>query len=629
MLLSLLSWHGFDRYNNYKSHQHMLMQQSVNGASAELTALLKQLKYSVSVFTKEHLPLIRYLAKNPENEVKFEYLKQHATVHFPNFFALTITDDEGIPLIGNFDLMVNELCQRSIKEFIEGGYNYDIFIHPHVDAYHFDIMSPWGYQNNAKQKGIFFISIKSTLFARVLKNAELLNHKLYLIKNDIHGLIEITSEGARIDIKNHNGNFFLSAKNLKNIGFSLPVPGTRWNLVVIPNVDLLLVKRNSIILQTIFIFLFITLISFVFFKLIRREEKLHNQSNNNFIYTKDKLEHTLEFSQVATWEYDLLTKTFNWSDHAFNIFGDTIPSTYDQYIEIIHPDFKDDFLMFIDNCLDLNSNQHFEHKIKYNQPDEIWVEITGSHELNDDTDSIKLLGLIQDITDRKIAEQNHIDFELQQKDTLLREVHHRIKNNLQGVISLLEHHKSKEHLDKNILDHAMTQLYSVSLIHGINGENADNKIELSSLVNSISQAAFNITGVSYKPCYSVTKKYIVSTIENNTVAIALIINELIFNAIKHTPDNLINDIQINIISLIDDAVIEIRNPGNALPENFDFTKGLGLGTGLTLTRSLLPKKGAEILFKQTQYGIVCHLILKTPILDTHNENSQHKKNKSA
>ena len=149
------------------------------------------------------------------------------------------------------------------------------------------------------------------------------------------------------------------------------------------------------------------------------------------------------------------------------------------------------------------------------------------------------------------------------------------------------------------------------------------------LFRSISQTAFNIAGITYKPCYAVTKKHIVNTSDNNAVAIALIINELIFNAIKHTPDEQVNDIQINIISLINDAVVEIRNPCLALPDNFDFNDGTGLGTGLTLIRSLLPKHGAKILFKQSKTNIVCHFILTPPILETHNENSNSSKRKSA
>jgi two-component sensor histidine kinase len=226
-------------------------------------------------------------------------------------------------------------------------------------------------------------------------------------------------------------------------------------------------------------------------------------------------------------------------------------------------------------------------------------------------------------------EQNHIDFELKQKDTLLREVHHRIKNTLQGVMNLLQQHKNKQNFDRYVFEHAITQLYSVSLIHGINGESSDDKVELSNLVNLICVTAFNISGFDYTPSYSLSKSHIINTIDNNTVAIALIINELIINAIKYTPDARINEIKVNVITLLDDAVIEIRNPGKSLPKDFDFKNGTGLGTGLTLIRSLLPKQGTEITIRQTAQEVVCHLILKPPILENIYEFKGYRENKSA
>jgi len=625
LVLLLLTWYGVNRYSNFKIQQHMLIKQSISSATVELTTLLGQLKETASTYTRRHLSLIQYLAKNPEDIEKIKILKKSAVAYFPNYFALTIADSKGVPLLGNYDLQVNEMCQRSIKEFIAGGYNYDIFIHPHVGAYHFDIMTSWQYKGSKNVKGIFFISIKPAAIVRVLKTAEILGHKLYLTKNNVSGLIEISSAGSRIDIKRQGGDFFLNKAEINNIGLSVAVPGTRWNLVDVANSRLMSNRRNSIILQTSLIFLGIVILNIVFFMLIRREEELHSQTEEKHKQTKEKLESALKFSNVVTWEYDLLTKKFTWSSHAASLFGDTLPDKYDDYLNIVGDEFREDFKLFIRRCLNYGGSQHLEHKIKHSQFGDIWLEIKGSNIHIDKLCSFKLLGLVQNITDRKIAEQNHIIFELKQKDVLLREVHHRIKNNLQGIMSLLQQHKHKPCIDKNVIDHAISQLYSVSLIHGINGRNMHGEVELTELVNKISDSAFSMSGNKYKPYSALTKKYVINSRENNTVAIALIINELVFNAIKHTPRSRINDIRITIISTIDAAVIEIVNPGKELAEIFDFEEGTGLGTGLTLARSLLPKKGAKIIFKQTQSCIVCHFILSSPILENSYEITTKKR----
>ena len=56
-------------------------------------------------------------------------------------------------------------------------------------------------------------------------------------------------------------------------------------------------------------------------------------------------------------------------------------------------------------------------------------------------ETLRLTGITEDITDRHMAEQARITQAEQQRDVLVREVHHRINNNLQGVIGLLRQRK--------------------------------------------------------------------------------------------------------------------------------------------------------------------------------------------
>jgi len=629
LLFFFLSWHGIDSYYDYKMQQKMKMQQSVTGAVSEIAESLKNLKHAVAVFANDNLPLIQALSFNPENELQINQLNMYAKSHFPDYFAVTIADSNGALLIANFDLTVNEICQREIHDFIKGGFKNDIFVHPHIDAYHFDIMTPWDYEGQLNQKGVFFISIKPNLFSRVLKNSELLDHKLIILKRDVNGLIEITSQGTRIDTEDVNGSFFLSPDQISEIGFSMPIPGTRWDLAVIPDLAVLNNKRDSLIIQAIILFIGISLLSVFFIRLFRTEETLRYQSEHNLNQTKEQLEYTLEFSSVATWEYDLITKVFTWSSNADKLFNGAAPGTHSKFLENIQTEFHNDYKIFIRNCIKHTTPQFLEHKIKGNSTNGIWLEITGSHKKNQDTHAVKLIGLVQNINNRKIAEQNHMTFELKQKDALLREVHHRIKNNLQGIMNLLEQHKNNRQIDKTVLDHAITQLYSVSIIHGLHGNDVDKKIDLSNLVNMISIAAFKIIGLNFKSIDTLKQKFIINTVDNNTVSIALIINELIFNAIKHTPTPLVENIQINIITLADGAAIKISNPGESLPLNFNFNNGHGLGTGLSLVKSLMPKQGSSITIKNIRHNIITEFILKAPLIEVGYEEERQLKHKTA
>lgn len=629
LVFLLLVWHGLSNYLSHKTHQQMFMEQSVNGAIAELSVILAQQKYAASVFSNEHLSLIQYIANNPDDDEKIESLRQHVAVHFPDYFAITIADHKGEPLLANFDLTVNEICQRAIKEFAVSGVTHDIFIHPHVDAYHFDVMAPWNYADSSGNKGVFFISIKPTEIVRVLKNAERLGHKLILLKNDIDGLIEISSTGARIDMEKIGGDFFLSDRQIRQIGYSKQVDGTRWNLVDIPDQDFLDGKRNGIILQIVLVFSGVCIISFVFLNLIRKEEKNRSLSEQQLKNVKEQLEQTLVFSGVATWEYNIFSKSFIWSQHSENIFHAELPKTLEQYLGFVHEEYKDKFQSFISDCIRTGRPYHLEHKIISEKSDDYWIEITGSLIHDKKMCGVTIVGLIQEVTDRKIAEQNHIAFELRQKDTLLREVHHRIKNNLQGVISLLYHHKSSHDLNESVIENAISQLYSVSLIHGINGESPNEKINILNLVNKISCAAFNVKGIKFEDCLPMSRQFVIQADDNNAVAIALIINELIFNAIKHTPDIYVKEINVEVHAVNRGVSIEITNKGHNLPDSFNFQDGLGLGTGLSLVKSLLPKQGAVISIIQKQNRVTSQLILTNPLLDEQYESEKYAELESA
>ena len=97
------------------------------------------------------------------------------------------------------------------------------------------------------------------------------------------------------------------------------------------------------------------------------------------------------------------------------------------------------------------------------------------------------------------------------------------------------------------------------------------------------------------------------------VAVALILNELIFNAIKHSPCDKKKQVLISIEQRDNGVEIAIENIGD-LPEAFHWANGKGCGTGLTLVRSLLPKHGVSIAFNQNGQKVRTILAISSPAL---------------
>ena len=108
----------------------------------------------------------------------------------------------------------------------------------------------------------------------------------------------------------------------------------------------------------------------------------------------------------------------------------------------------------------------------------------------------------------------------------------------------------------------------------------------------------------------------VQVVNSETVPIALIINELIQNAVKHSPaTDSGKPIRIQLARSGPAIRISITNPDAVLPASFDYALGTGLGAGLNLLKSLMPQTGAEISFASAaSAGVTVTLTLAPPIL---------------
>ena len=158
MASAFLVWYAMIRINDFRAHQLELARQSVDGVASEISSFIREVEREVALFAENNYDLIRVLAVHPEDDEVYAQLKRNVGNFFPDYFAITIADRSGETLLQNFELLVNEVCQRDIRSYIKNDYNYDVYIHPHPDVYHFDIMAPWGKPDGPG--GVFFVSFK-------------------------------------------------------------------------------------------------------------------------------------------------------------------------------------------------------------------------------------------------------------------------------------------------------------------------------------------------------------------------------------------------------------------------------------------------------------------------------------
>ncbi len=226
------------------------------------------------------------------------------------------------------------------------------------------------------------------------------------------------------------------------------------------------------------------------------------------------------------------------------------------------------------------------------------------------------VGIVEDITERKHAE-DRIKRSLREKETLLAEIHHRVKNNMQIIISLLSL-QSRDIEDertlsmvKNCEDH----IRSMSLVHEKLYLSEDlSRIDFHDYIEDLSSRLFQAYEVDSRVVsFSSHIKDVSFSIET-AIPMGLIINELISNALKHAfPENRRGSIAIEFTqdTKTDEYTLTVTDDGVGFPEGVDYqnpeTFGLQLAEMLTEqfngTMELDRSRGTsfKMIFKEQKY----------------------------
>jgi len=207
----------------------------------------------------------------------------------------------------------------------------------------------------------------------------------------------------------------------------------------------------------------------------------------------------------------------------------------------------------------------------------------------------EISGIGNDITEKILAEEK-LKESLKEKEILLKEVHHRVKNNPQVISSILNLQSSHVKDDKtlNILKESQNKIKSMAFIHeSLYQTNDFSKIDFSEYVISLYKNLVH----SYELFDNfVALKLNVKEVSLNldqSIPCGLLINELILNALKYAfPKEKKGIIAVELYEKQGVIYLTVRDNEMGLPKNIDFrnTESLGLQLVMTLTEQI----GGEI-----------------------------------
>jgi PAS domain S-box-containing protein len=221
-------------------------------------------------------------------------------------------------------------------------------------------------------------------------------------------------------------------------------------------------------------------------------------------------------------------------------------------------------------------------------------------------------GIFIDLTERKRLEEQRLEHEVMLRSVLVREVHHRIKNNLQGITGMLRQFVHAHPETTAPLNLAISQVQSISVIHGLQGRADTSLVRVCELTTAIA------TGIAELWCKTVIveipEAWVACIItEAEAVPVALVLNELILNAVKHSTAPEPVRIKFSHEPNPDSIRLAIYNTG-LLPTGFGLEDTGCFRTGLQLAVSLLSQTGAGLTWAQQDGIVITTLSLDTPII---------------
>lgn len=257
--------------------------------------------------------------------------------------------------------------------------------------------------------------------------------------------------------------------------------------------------------------------------------------------------------------------------------------------------------------LDSGQSVHREYIVPSKVATQIWD--VNYLPLNKEGQAIdQLLLVATDVTEQRKAEQARLDAAIAQREMLVKEVHHRIKNNLQGVAGLLQQIAVRKPEMASAIAEVVGQVQAIAQVYGLQ-VGAGGPLRLKNVIEAITNSVQRTFGRPITLTFEGDNAADWLLPEAESIPIALSLNELLTNAHKH--GNHATPLSCLVQSDEAQVSIELRNQGQ-LPDGFNLARVPGGVSGLGLVRALLPRRSSKFTLTQEGEQVLTRIELVPP-----------------
>ena len=215
--------------------------------------------------------------------------------------------------------------------------------------------------------------------------------------------------------------------------------------------------------------------------------------------------------------------------------------------------------------------------------------------------------LVDDVTELRETEA-----EIKIKTAMIKEVHHRLKNNLQLLISIMRMQRRRAQTEeaRELLGEAMNRLKSMAVIHDSLAHGESETLNLSDVLTQIAaQTQMSIVAPHRQIRIRFTHVDDIQLPTNKVTACALVFNELLLNSVKHGfGEHASGEIRIQLYDRDDQVELIMEDTGRGLPEDFSPEKNASIGLDIIRTLVQDDLKGTIEFTTLPQGGVRARLL---------------------
>jgi two-component system, sensor histidine kinase PdtaS len=213
---------------------------------------------------------------------------------------------------------------------------------------------------------------------------------------------------------------------------------------------------------------------------------------------------------------------------------------------------------------------------------------------------------------RDVTELRRRDRELMSKDATIREIHHRVKNNLQTVAALLRLQARRLRMAeaRAALDEAVRRVGSIAIVHETLSHSPEEMVDFDDVADRVIAMAGEVSSPDSRVTPERTGSFGVLPAGMAT-PLAMVLTELLQNALQHGLAGRPGLLEVGVRRRRDRLVVTVSDDGRGLPTGFDLDSSTSLG--LQIVRTLIVGELGGTLDVRPRDGRGAEVLLDVPL----------------